>query len=121
MKSREILEEESKAYLKEIDGQLNKVKDNAEKVVKIALLAGVGTLGVYWVLNAIFGDKSEDEDTLEVKRVKKKKLKKPKSRGTGSSLLSNELKSQMAMVALKLAADQLRKFLEDTSVKNEEG
>lgn len=120
MKTREALEEESKAYLKEIDGQITEVKDGAERVVKLALIAGVGSLGIYWILNSIFGDKEAETSSADLKKKKRKKFKKLKSAGSGSNMLSNELKNQVVMVALKLAADQLKKFLEDSSSNNGE-
>ena len=83
MKTREALEEESKAYLKEIDGQITEVKDGAERVVKLALIAGVGSLGIYWILNSIFGDKEAETSSADLKKKKRKKFLEDSSSNNG--------------------------------------
>ncbi|MCO6359701.1 hypothetical protein [Roseivirga pacifica] len=120
MKSREALQQESKAYLDDLDSQINDIKISAERTLKYALIVGGGTLAAYVIFNAIFGGNNEGEEAEGTKKkVKKKKFKASSKISSGANMLTGELKNQAALVVLKLAADQLRKFLQESDNNGE--
>lgn len=113
MSNREELTETSQKLKDSIEDQFGDIKDRVERYGKIGLWVGGGLLAVLILSKVFSGSDEEDEEQQEEepKKKKKKKLKYVTRAQAKPNFLSDSLKEQAILLALGLAAKQLKNFM----------